>query len=287
MRMPRRFYRAAVTALFVCTTVAQAQQQPVVRVRREQQLVLTQVPAGSEPELLVAPGIPTVVRFDAELVHAELKREGAGSPVQVDAAGHSLLIEAQRELAAGERLPLEVVFVQGQTRTRLVFQLVSHPGEVDARVDVELRPRSARSEFGPEDAPSRREVGPFSRMVFSGVMGRSGVIGGAFRGKTTGRGVLAANAWEYRTGRGRAITFLVHNPTGARPWVASEVVRFSLAGEVREVDGRWLVSMAAPIEPGGTGLVVVESAEAGASTPVLLEVREEGGSRVVRVEESR
>lgn len=284
--MPRRFSRAAVTALLVLATVAQAQQQPVVRVRREQQLVLAQVPAGSEPVLQVAPGITTVVRFDAEVVRAELKRKGA-CPVQVDVAGHSLLIEVQGELAPGERLPLEVVLVQGQTRTRLVFQLVSHPGEVDARVDVELRPRSARSEPGPEDAPSRREAGPFSRMVFSGVMGESGVSGGVFKGRAIGRGVHAKNARDYRAERGWAITFLVDNPVGARPWVASEVVRLSPAGEVREGGGQWAVSMAAPIEPGATGLVLVESAEAGASTPVLLEVREEGGSRVVRVEESR
>lgn len=285
--MPRRFYRAAVMVLLVCATVARAQQQPVVRVRREQQLVPAQVSPGNEPELQVAPGVPTVVRFDAELVHAELKREGAGLPVQVDSAGHSLLLEAQRELAPGERLPLEVVLVQGQTRTRLVFQLVSHPGEVDARVEVELRPRSARSEGGPEVASARHTEGLFSRMVFSGVMGRAGVIGSAFKGRATGRGVLAKNAWEYRTERGRAITFLVDNPAGARPWVASEVVHLSPAGEVREGGGPWAVSMAAPLEPGGTGLVVVESSEAGASTPVLLEVREEGGSRVVRVEDPR
>ncbi|HZI07078.1 MAG TPA: DUF2381 family protein, partial [Archangium sp.] len=160
--MPSLLYRAALTALLVCATAAQAQQQPVVRVRREQQLVLAQMPAGSEPELRVAPGIPTLVRFDAELVHAEVKREGAGRAVSVDPAGHSFLIEAQRELDAGERLPLEVTLVQGQTRTRLVFQLVSHPGEVDARVDVELRPRSAWPEPGPDAASPRRQVGPFS-----------------------------------------------------------------------------------------------------------------------------
>lgn len=285
--MPRRFYRAAVMALLVSTTVARAQQQPVVRVRREQQLVLAQVSAGNEPELQVAPGIPTVVRFDADLVHAEVKREGSGSPVVADVAGHFLIIEALGELAPGERLPLEVVLVQGQTRTRLLFQLVSHPGEVDARVEVELRPRSARSEGGPEVASARHAEGLFSRMVFSGLMGESGVTGSVFKGRATGRGVTPRNVRDYRAERGRAITFLVDNPAGARPWVASEAVPLSSGGAGREGGGPWVVSMAAPIEPGGVGLVVVESVEGGASTPVLLEVREEGGSRVVRVEESR
>jgi uncharacterized protein (TIGR02268 family) len=285
--MPPRLYRAAVTALLSVTTIAQAQQHPVVRVRREQQLVLAQMPAGSEPELRVAPGIPTVVRFDSELVHAEVQREGAGHSVSVDVAGHSFLIEAQRELESGERLPLEVVLVQGQTRTRLVFQLVSHPGEVDARVDVELRPRSARSESEPDAVSPRRSVGPFSRMVFSGVMGESGVTPSAFQGMLAGNGLVAKSPRVYRAERGRAIVFHVHNPAGARPWLATEAVQLSLTGERRAGDGRWTVTMDGPIEPGGTGRVVVESVGQGAHAPVLLEVREEGGSRGVRVEESR
>jgi uncharacterized protein (TIGR02268 family) len=287
MRMPAHFHRAAVTALLACATVAGAQQPPVVRVRREQQLVLARVPAGSELELRVAPGITSVVRFDAQVEHVEVMREGAGHLVWWDVAGQSLLVEPRRELASIGPLPLEVVLVQGPTRIRLVLLLVSHPGEVDTRVDVELRPRSARSEQEPELAFPRREGGPFSRLVFSGVMGKSGVTRGVFQGKVVGTGVSPKNPCEYRTERGRAITFLVHNPEGARPWVASEVVRLSRAGEVSEGRGRWTVSMEAPIMSGAIGLVVVESAEDGASAPVRLEVREAGGGRSVRVEETR
>lgn len=56
-------------------------------------------------------------------------------------AGHSLLLELWSELASGENLLLDVLLVQGQVHTRLMFQFVSHTGEVDTRVDVELRPR--------------------------------------------------------------------------------------------------------------------------------------------------
>jgi hypothetical protein len=115
-------------------------------------------------------------------------------------------------------------------------------------------------------------------------MGQGGVSGGIFRGTAEGSGVSAKNAREYRAERGRAITFIVHNPEGTRPWVASEVVRLSRVGEG---GGRWTVSMVAPIAPGAMGLVVVESVEDGAGAPVLLEVREAGGSRSVRVEETR
>jgi uncharacterized protein (TIGR02268 family) len=287
MRMPPRFYRAAVTALLACATLARAQQSPMVRVRREQQLVLARMPAGSELELRVAPDIITVMRFDAQVEHVEVKRAGFEHLVWWDVAGQSLLIEPRQDLASVGPLPLEVVLVQGAIRTRLTFQLVSHPGEVDMRVDVELRPRSARSEQEPVVAFPMSEGGPFSRLVFSGVMGKPGVTGGMFRGRIAGSGVIAERPWDYRAERGRAITFLVNNPVEGRPWVASEVVRLSRAGEVRKGGGQWTVSMEAPIAPGFSGRVVVESAEDGTGAPVLLEVREAGGSRSVRVEEAR
>jgi uncharacterized protein (TIGR02268 family) len=282
MRMPPRLHRVAVAVLFACATVADAQHPAVVRVRREQQLVLAQVPAGGEPELRLAPGIPTVVRFDAEVVHAEVTRTRPGRPVWVEVVGRSVSIKSREELAPGERLSLEVVLVQGPIRTRLVFQLVSRPGEVDARVDVELRPGS----LTPEAAFAQREDGPFSRLVLSGVMGQSGITGSMFPGKTIGSGVIAKKPWDYRAEHGRAITFLVHNPEGARPWVVSDVVCLSPTGEVLKSGVPWTVRMAAPIEPGSSGQVVVESTEKGAGAPVLLEVREAGGNRVVRVEES-
>jgi uncharacterized protein (TIGR02268 family) len=288
MRTTSRLHRVAAAALVTFATVAEAQQPAVVRVRREQQLVLARIPAGGEPELRLVPGIPTVVRFDAEVVHAEVTRKGSERLVWVEVVGRSVSIKSREALASGERLPLEVILVQGPTRTQLVFQLVSHPGEVDANVDVELRPRSTRPELESEVAFPLREGGLFSRMVFSGVMGELGITGRMFLGKTIGSGgVTATRPWDYRAEHGRAITFLVHNPKGAMPWVASEVVCLSPTGEVREGSVRWVVSMVAPIEPGRSGQVVVESTEAGASAPVLLEVREAGGSRSVRVEESR
>jgi len=285
--MTPRLRRTAAAVLVACSTAVEAQQPAVVRVRREQQLVLSQVPAGGGPELRVAPGIPTVVGFDAQVAHAEVTRKGPGRLVSAEVVGRSVSIKSREELASGERVPLEVLLVQGPTRHRLVFQLVSRPGEVDTRVDVELSPSSTTSELEPVVAFPQREDGPFSRMVFSGVMSWSGVTGSMFPGKTIGTGVLATRPWEYRAEHGRAITFLVHNPEGARPWFASEVVCLSPTGEVLESGVRWRVSMAAPIEPGSSGQVVVESADEGAGAPVRLEVREVGGNRVVRVEESR
>jgi uncharacterized protein (TIGR02268 family) len=273
-------------ALLVWSSVAGAQQSPVVRVRREQQLVLARMPAGSEPELRVAPGISTVVRFDADVERAEVKPQESGRVSWVDVAARSLLLEPPRELAPGERLPLEVVLVQGAVRTRLTFQLVSAPGEVDTRVDVELRPRSDRTEGEPEAPSRRREDGLFSRFVLSGAMGKQGVSAAAFNGTVVGTGVVAREPWDYRAVHGRVLSVLVRNPVGAKPWSAWEAVPLATAGAVLAEGGRWKLFMEAPIEPGGSGLVVLE--EVGASSaPVRLEVREKDGSRSVRLEEFR
>lgn len=243
------------------------------------------MPAGSEPELRVAPGVSTVVRFDAEVERAEVNQQESMRVSWVDVAARSLLIEPPRELAPGERLPLEVVLVQAAVRTRLTFQLVSAPGEVDTRVDVELLPRSDRTEGEPEALSSGLEDSLFSRFVLSGAMGKQGVSASVFKGRAVGTGVMAGEPWEYRAVHGRALSVLVRNPVGARRWIASEAVPLSSAGASLAEGGRWKVLMAAPIEPGGSGLVVLEEVGA-SSSPVRLEVREKDGSRSVRLEES-
>ena len=59
----------------------------MARVRREQQLVLSRVPAGSELELRVAPGITSVARFDAQVEHVQVMREGLEHLIWWDVAG--------------------------------------------------------------------------------------------------------------------------------------------------------------------------------------------------------
>jgi len=285
--MPAHFHRAAATALLACATVAGAQQPPVVRVRREQQFVLARVPVGSELELRVAPGITSVVRFDAQVEHVQVKREGAGQLVWWDVAGQSLLVEPRRELASFGPLPLEVVLVQGSIRIRLVFLLVSHPGEVDTRVDLELRLRSLRTATELEAASPQHEGGSSSRFPVAEMMKKWGLSTAAFQGDAVGAGVRVTGTRDYRVARGRLIVLDVRNPEGARPWFSSEVVRVSPAGVVLEGSGGWAVHMEAPIEPGRHGEVVVVTPEVERDAPVRLEVREKGGRRVIQLEEWR
>ena len=284
MRLPFPLHRAAVGALLVWCPVVVAQ-PPVARVRREQQLVLAERPAGGELELRVAPGVPTMVRLDADVERAELKGEGLGRIVRMDVAVRSLVLEPLRELAPGERLPLEVLLVQGSVRVRLLLLLVAHPTEVDTRVDVELRPRSARTGLEPEPPGPRREDDPFSRFVLSEELGKSGVTVTLFEGIAVGTGVLVTKTRSFQTGRRRILAFEVFNPVGARPWLVSDVVRLSPTGRVLGGAERWTVDMLAPIEPGGRGRVVVAVPEEESGVPVRVEVREKGGGRSVRLED--
>jgi uncharacterized protein (TIGR02268 family) len=284
MRMSSTPYRLAVVALLGWSPVAVAQ-APAVRVSREQQLVLSQRPARAELEVRVGEGVTTLVRVAAEVV--EVKREALGGSVWVDVAASSVLLEPLRELAEGERLPLELVLQEGGVRTRLVLWLVSRPGEVDTRVGVELRLRSARRERALEVARPREEEELLARRALAGVRGEKGVKVGPFDGVARGEVVFVRRLWDSRTTQGRAIVFKLFNPSGARPWMASEAVRLSREGAVLPGARPWAVYMEAPIAPGSWGLVVVLVPPEEADAPVWLEVHELGGSRDVRLKEKR
>jgi uncharacterized protein (TIGR02268 family) len=247
--------------------------------------VLSELPAGGELELRVATGVLSVVRFDAQVVRAELKGAEAERLVRMEVAARSLQLEPLRELTASDELRLEVVLAQAPVHARLVIPLVSHPTEVDTRVDLELRPRSSRT--AAESASPRREDGPPSPFPVTGMMKKLGFSTDEFHGSALGTGVRVEETWDYWVARGRLIVLDVYNPEGARPWFSSEVVRVSPAGVVLEGDGGWAVHMEAPIEPGGHGEVLVVAPEVERDAPVRLEVRERGGSRVIRMKELR
>jgi uncharacterized protein (TIGR02268 family) len=283
MPVPSSPCRLALLALLVWSPVAVAQ-APVARVRREQQLVLSERSAGTELELRLAPAVTTVVRFDADVERAELKGPGRG--VRMDVAARSLLLEPLEELPPGEPPTLEVVLAQGPDRFQLRFPLVSHPSEVDSQVEVELRPRLARSPPVPQPPVSRSEPEPLSRFLLSQDLEKKApaVSATPFKGEAVGTGVTVKNKWDCRSGGKRHLALLVFNPLGGRPWLASEVVRLPTAGGGH---GRWTVVMEGPIEPGAVGTVVVAVPEEEAAAPVRVEVREKDGGRSLLVEEER
>jgi uncharacterized protein (TIGR02268 family) len=286
MRSPSLPHRAAVMALLAWSCVAVAQ-PPVARVRREQQLALSEQSAGGELELRLARRVLSTVLFDAEVVSAKLKGVDAERLVRLEVFARSVLLESLQELATRDELKLEVLLGSAPVPTQLVFVLVSHPTEVDTRVDLELRPRSNRPAPEPETESPRREGAPSSRFPVTGMMKRLGLSGSDFQGRSIGAGVRVKWTWDYRVAHRRLLVLDVLNPEGARPWFAVEVMHVSPLGEVLAGGGGWTVHMEAPIEPGSRGEVVVMAPEVERDAPVRLEVREKGGSRVIRIAESR
>ncbi len=278
-------------ALLVWSPVALAQ-APVARVRREQQLVLSERPAGTELELRLAPGVNTALRFDAQVERAELKWMGPGRGVRLDVAARSVMLEPREELPSGGEPPtLEVVLAQeGPARFLLRFRLLSHPAEVDAQVEVELRPRAARSTPEPESPAPSRELDPFSRFLLSRDLREKApvVTASAFNGESLGTGVSVRKNWDCHSEGRRHLALLVFNPVGGRPWLASEVVRLAPTGGNPGGGGRWTVAMEGPIAPGSFGqVVVVVVPREEAAAPVRVEVREKDGERRLLLEEAR
>ena len=281
MSLLSHLHPLVVAALLAWSSVSEA--QPVARVHREQQLVLSEHSSGTELKLRVARGVTTVVRLDEDVKLVAVEREGLGDRVWVDVAAQSLLIELLRSLAPGETLPLQLLLQQGETRTRLVLLLISDPSEVDTQVSLELRPRSVRQSLEPE-APCPE---PGQGALLPEEIDLTGVFVSQFPGQAVGNGVHVLEAWHYRAAQARLIVLRVQNPGGARAWGVSEVVLLSPTGVVLPGGSGWVVSMKAPIVSGRDELVVLKATAGELDVPARLEVREKGGSRTIRVQEGR
>ncbi|HSP81293.1 MAG TPA: DUF2381 family protein [Myxococcaceae bacterium] len=287
--MPSSFSRVAAGALLACSTIASATPPPVARVRREQQLVLSEPAPGLAPELRLAPGVTTVLQFDLEIEPSRVEIEGLGHLLWADVGRHSIVLRLLRPLPPGKRLRLTVPFKDGRTTpSQASFLLVSRPGEVDSVVVIERHPRAPESPMAQEAASPQREDDPLLRLVYSGEIAEQGVTARPLQGATAGEQVRATEAWEYLTPRRRLIAFHVRNPPGARPWSPAEVVPLSASGLALPADERLRAFLDGPaIAPGEKALVVVEVPLEYGDGPLHLEVRERGGNRHVKIQEKR
>jgi len=283
--MPSSFSRVAAGALLAWGAVAGATPPPMARVRREQQLVLSE-PA---PELRLASGVTTVLQFDLEIESSRVDIEDLGHLLWADVGRHSIVLRLLRPLAPDERLRLTVPFKDARTTpSQASFLLVSRPGEVDSVVDVERHPRVPEPPMTQAATSPRREDDPLLRLVHSGEIAELGVTARPLNGATSGEQVSTTEAWEYLSPRRRLIAFHVRNPLGARPWSPAEVVPFSASGVALPADERLRASLEGPvIAPGGRALMVVEVPLEYGDGPLHLEVRESGGSRHVQIQEER
>ncbi|MBN1206766.1 MAG: DUF2381 family protein [Myxococcaceae bacterium] len=131
------------TALLVSTCLlwaaaTAAQPRPPPREKKERQATLPRDASESKPQVRVAVGVLTSLLFDAPLATAQVKDRKRFT--RLDVGQSAIYLEPALAPAATERLELHVVFADGR---EAVLLLVSHPTEVDTRVDFAHPERSA------------------------------------------------------------------------------------------------------------------------------------------------
>jgi uncharacterized protein (TIGR02268 family) len=255
-----------------------------MRERQERRLVLSELRPGEVPRVRVAPGVSTLLLFDAELGAVSLEERGRFARVEV--AGRALVLRPAEALEVGERLRLEVTFADGLAPARAVFALVTDPERVDGEVEVERRPRTAEELQLELDAlRARCGASALAQLALWGRLGRESLRSGAFTGRYSARGLEVKPPWVHRTSARRVLLIQVRNPQGAAPWAPGEALLWGM-GEAAEPRSVPVYLDAFRLEPGDGGLVVVEI-ETGAASRWRLEVREKGGERSIELVEGR
>jgi uncharacterized protein (TIGR02268 family) len=124
-----------VAPLLVASSAA-AQPSPPARQRQDRRLALSALAEPPLPEVRVAAGNLTTLVFDAALEPDSLEVDRARFKL-ADLGERSLSLEPASELGPGERLVLKVRFKDRALPDQAVLVLVSHPSEMDGKVEVE------------------------------------------------------------------------------------------------------------------------------------------------------
>lgn len=254
---------------------APAQSLPGARERIERRVILSGNPSELVPEVRIAAGTATLLRFDAALDRGAVEVEGRERFQLMDAGERVLVLEPRVELGPGERLLLRVRYADGATPAQGVFALVSHESKVDARVDVfrrrdsievlraeltDVRAQLASKEAELDALHARCQASGPAGLVLAGLVDVEGARGHTLKRVTTAKSegglsyvdgmALHAFAWS-------VFEIVVRNE-GSEPWTATTARLSSLSrgGRVEVVAVR---TRQPSIAPGETGRVVIET----------------------------
>ena len=244
---------------------AEAQTQPPARERQERQVVLPSNPGESVPEVRVAAGIATYLRFDAPIDRTSLELEGRPARFRwVDVGERLVAVEPSVDLVAEERLVVRVRYKDGASPAAATLVLVSNPTLVDKEVEVVRRPRTVEAleavlEEKEAELAALRASNGAAGFVFSGRLNLEGVKARLFEKPFTGAqsGLKVAGGEGYRAGPWALAVVRVRNQPGQKPWEPQEA-RLTLSDgtpvKVRSVDMNKV-----QLSPGEEGLVAVET----------------------------
>ena len=205
------------------------------------------------PQVRVAAGVTTYLRFDAPIDKASLEVQGGQERFQlVDAGEHFIALNPSRELVPGERLSVQVRYRSGTPPGEATFWLVSDSTQVDKEVEVH------RPAVPQEVQLAQCAVGGPAGLVLSGQLDSYGVRAQRFETKTgIQTGLEGDGGVGYRAGRWGLVAVRVRNFSGEAPWVP-------VRARLTRVDGTEVKVLppkmdTAQLAPGEGAMVAVET----------------------------
>ncbi|RKI33970.1 DUF2381 family protein [Corallococcus sp. AB004] len=285
--------------LLLAGDAAVAQLEASSTVPGSRRIELTPEGAGSVSEVVVSPGLSTMLLFDAELQREALELGNRERFSLVDVGQATIRLVPSANITPGEQFKLVVRFRDGAAPVTAVFLLKAHPAKAEATVEVYRKPRTietyqqeirdARSETSrcKEDlarmTSAHQTPGGLTGLLFNGGLDPHGVAGQVLTkavAKTAATGLEASFVNGYRSRMLVAVDVLIAVKAGVLPWRAEGATLKGRTGEDLKILQVWQVT---PILPGTSGRVVVE-AEAPAVAvqgPFSLKLWEADGPRSI------
>jgi len=208
-------------------TAARAQPSPA-REQRQRSITVTGSPADPPPEIHVAKGVATLLRFKSQLNRDAVDVDGRSSRITVDVGDGSIILEPLSDLGVAERLVVSAPFADGQ---RAVFVLVSSPSEVDTRVDVIRRE--------PPDIACQAPAAPCAAVspadaVTSGLLDKQGVQTGVVPSfNDAASGFQSREGVSYRAGNWVLVDMEIIPPPRHPAWRPTGATLKGKTGAVR------------------------------------------------------
>jgi uncharacterized protein (TIGR02268 family) len=256
----------SLTLCLLVSSAAAAQPQPPARQRQDRRVSLPTTSEEPVPEVRVAAGNLTTLVFNAPLDRDTLEVDRTRFKL-ADTGERSLALEPATELGSGERLVVKVRFKDRALPAQAVFALVSHPTEMDGRVEVDRQANTSEALLAALAQREAELAALQARCEGNGPMGLalSGWLNEhsyriQLEPKETSAitsGVKPLSGFGFEGGSSALVAILLYNLQGQKPWVL---------GQARLIDSRGApitslsVQMKPPqLAPGEQGLVVFET----------------------------
>ncbi|WP_375759374.1 DUF2381 family protein [Corallococcus exercitus] len=256
--------------------------------------------AGRVNEVVVSPGLSTMLLFDSELQRESIELESRQRFSLVDVGQATLRLVPSVSATPGERFKLVVRFRDGAAPSSAVFLLKVHPAKAEATIEVyraqrtietyQQEVRDARAEtFRCQEELARlksehKAPGGLTGILFNGGLDPLGVAGQVLTKAvtiTSANGLRSPIVNSYRSSTLVAVDAWIDVKTGTLPWTAEGATLKGRSGEALKILRVWQVTPILPGSPGGRVIVEAEAPAAAVHGPFSLKLWEADGPRSI------